>query len=225
MTEKRVMRLTVVNPSKLVRGSLPYATFDVEGGVIGSGKFADWRLLNYENTISDRHCEIIFHNGRFCLIDRSGFIVVNNANAPMKKNAAIALNHNDFMKIGDYVIRAEEFGNKENLDILGSLESILGIDSTNLLISENKTNLELNQSLEMPHSLLLPKSEILDPLPLFQDESMPEETVQLIPNDNYGLSNNLVVASDSSRTNTASVTQILIDKNKVFRNEKTFDME
>ncbi|AJQ46088.1 MULTISPECIES: FHA domain-containing protein [Pseudomonas] len=94
--------LTVLNPQRLLHGSEPLHRFDRAGGTIGSQ--GAWRLHDRATRILPVHCEIIWHEGHFCVIDHSGDSFMNDNDTVLLPGTRIRLRHNDRLQIGDYHI-------------------------------------------------------------------------------------------------------------------------
>jgi len=94
--------LTVLNPQRLLHGSEPLHRFDRAGGTIGGQ--GTWRLHDREARILPVHCEILWHEGHFCVIDHSGNSFMNSSDTVLLPGTRIRLRHNDRLQIGDYHI-------------------------------------------------------------------------------------------------------------------------
>lgn len=94
--------LTVLNPQRLLHGSEPLHRFDRAGGTIGSQ--GTWRLHDRHARILPVHCQIIWHEGHFCVIDHSGNSFMNGSDTALLPGTRIRLRHNDRLQIGEYHI-------------------------------------------------------------------------------------------------------------------------
>lgn len=95
--------LIVTNPQALRLGSLPRHHFDRHGGFIGSQR-ADWLLDDGRRSISPSHCQVIWDDGAFCLVDRSGDTRINDNPAPLGRDVSVRLTQGDHIQVGPFRI-------------------------------------------------------------------------------------------------------------------------
>lgn len=93
--------LIVTNPQALRLGSLPRHHFDRHGGFIGS-RDADWSLDDGRRSVSPLHCQILWDDGAFCLVDRSGETRINDNPAPLGRDVSVRLAQGDHIQIGPF---------------------------------------------------------------------------------------------------------------------------
>ncbi|CAD5109360.1 type VI secretion system-associated FHA domain protein TagH [Zestomonas carbonaria] len=101
----RRIALAVVNPQMLQQGCAPTHTFDSTGGTIGC-RGANWILTDSRDRVHAIHCEILFEEGNFCVIDRSGHTRVNSNESPVGQNVSARLGEGDTLHVGPYRIVA-----------------------------------------------------------------------------------------------------------------------
>ncbi|HGL6718183.1 type VI secretion system-associated FHA domain protein TagH [Burkholderia contaminans] len=97
------MALAVENPQALQLGSASSHTFGVEGGTIGA-QGATWILADRAQRVQAIHCEILFEDGGFVVLDRSGETRINDHQEPLGFHACVALSEGDRLHIGPYRI-------------------------------------------------------------------------------------------------------------------------
>ncbi len=103
---KKTLTLLVVNPEQLEAGITPQFICRHSGTVIGSSRYADWRLKDSKVRIAEHHCELVEIDNYVCLRDLSGFTYINSASMPVGKGRLAKLQHNDEIRIGRYRVRA-----------------------------------------------------------------------------------------------------------------------
>ncbi|MBP0714320.1 type VI secretion system-associated FHA domain protein TagH [Burkholderia sola] len=99
----RRLSLVVANPQALQKGSLPRHTFDTAGGTIGSAN-ASWVLADRGQRVRPQHCQIIFEDGAFVVVDTCGLTRINDHHEPIGSNACVALSEGDQLHIGPYLL-------------------------------------------------------------------------------------------------------------------------
>ncbi len=97
------LSLSVDNPEALQQGSKPTHFFDSEGGTIGSVG-ASWLLLDSFRQVQAQHCEILYQDGSFLLLDCSGKTTVNDQTRPLGAGIRASLSSGDKLHIGPYRI-------------------------------------------------------------------------------------------------------------------------
>ena len=101
------MNLTLVisNPAQLLHGHVPTHRFDRKGGSIGSST-GDWRLRDRSHRVHPQHCQVLWHEGHFCVIDQCGHTYVNGHDLPLGRGTTVRLSEGDFLQIGAYRVIA-----------------------------------------------------------------------------------------------------------------------
>ena len=95
--------ITLVKSPDSTAASRTSMLFDESGGSMGRGEDNTWVLEDPELYLSSQHCEIVFENGQFFLIDRStNGTFYNGSVDPMGKGSRLAVHDNDRFIIGDY---------------------------------------------------------------------------------------------------------------------------
>lgn len=97
------LSLTVDNPDVLQQGSSPTHVFDRKGGTIGSSGDS-WILFDRQRRVQAHHCEILYQDGGFLLLDRSGKTTVNDQTQPLGPGIYARLSNHDTLHIGPYRI-------------------------------------------------------------------------------------------------------------------------
>jgi len=83
--------------------SLLAQPLDASGGSLGRGPDNTWVLPDPERILSSRHCEFLFEQGRYQLLDLStNGTFVNGAPEPLGKGTATPVQHGDVVEVGDY---------------------------------------------------------------------------------------------------------------------------
>lgn len=93
--------LVVVNPQALRLGSLPRYSFGLQGGTIGSAA-DNWLLADAHGQVRPRHCQVLWEDGAFCLVDRSGRTHVNDNPNPLGLDVSVCLREADRLRIGPF---------------------------------------------------------------------------------------------------------------------------
>lgn len=102
-TSEPRLSLSVDNPEALQQGSKPTHVFDRKGGTIGSAG-ASWLLLDRLRRVQAHHCEILYQDGGFLLLDCSGQTTVNDQTQPLGLGIYARLSDDDTLHIGPYRI-------------------------------------------------------------------------------------------------------------------------
>jgi len=97
----RRLALVVTNPEMLRLRSMPRHGFGLSGGTIGASG-ADWLLADSAGRIRPQHCEIVWDDGAFCLVDRSGQTFVNDSHNALGQDVSVRLRDGDILHIGPY---------------------------------------------------------------------------------------------------------------------------
>lgn len=83
--------------------SLLAQPLDASSGSLGRGPDNTWVLPDPERILSSRHCEFLFEQGRYQLLDLStNGTFVNGAPEPLGKGTATPVQHGDVVEVGDY---------------------------------------------------------------------------------------------------------------------------
>ena len=218
-----VLMLSVKNPEKLERGSLPKSRFDHEGGKIGSGNSNHWRLHNYAGTIKNTHCEVRYISENFCLIEREGDVYINMLHDALGTDMAVALSHGDILKIGDYEILCEISTEKAVGAADIDIDELLGDVSKHLLSDDTSVDTSVIAAPVQAADTLLqaePYNIQMDPLPAFEKHSGLAKEEQLIPIHNLGLSLTEFSGPDLSQTSVEAIA-IRLDTGKAVVTEKS----
>ena len=78
-------------------------TFVNEGGTIGRGQNNNWVLDDPARFLSNTHCEILYEDGQFYIIDHStNGTFYNGSSEPIGKGEKIPVHNNDSFILGDY---------------------------------------------------------------------------------------------------------------------------
>lgn len=203
-----VLMLSVKNPEKLERGSLPKSRFGRDGGKIGSGNGNHWRLHNYAGTIKNTHCEIRYISEDFCLIEREGDVYINTLHDALGTDMAVSLTHGDILKIGDYEILCEISTEKAVGTVDIDIDKLLGDVSKRLLSDDTSVETPvITTPVQVVDTLLEPEPYHIqmDPLPAFEKYSGLVKEEQLIPIHNLGLSLTEFSGPDLSQTSVEAI--------------------
>lgn len=95
--------LVVTNPQKLRLGALPRHSFDQRGGFLGSSD-ADWLLADGRGDVQPRHCQILWEDGAFCVVDRCGATRVNDSPDALGQDVSVRLAEGDSLHLGPFCI-------------------------------------------------------------------------------------------------------------------------
>lgn len=77
--------------------------FSAEGGTIGRGAENTWPLEDPELYLSSLHCQFVFENGQYYLVDQStNGTFYNGSSDPMGKGSRLPVSDKDQFTIGDY---------------------------------------------------------------------------------------------------------------------------
>ncbi|WP_111642402.1 type VI secretion system-associated FHA domain protein TagH [Marinimicrobium alkaliphilum] len=88
--------------------SQPSHTFGEQGGTIGRGAGNTWVLADPERILSSRHCELVFQNNHYQIIDLStNGTFLNQSSEPLGKGSRASLTHGDSISLGDYSFAVE----------------------------------------------------------------------------------------------------------------------
>lgn len=98
-----VSRLTLVidNPQALQLGGAPTHCFDRAGGSIGSSA-SSWMLYDRAGGVEPRHCEILYEDNGFVVVDSCGQTRLNGQSKPMRRGEKVRLRDADTLHIGPY---------------------------------------------------------------------------------------------------------------------------
>jgi type VI secretion system protein ImpI len=133
------MTLVVANPEALQYGCTPRHRFDRAGGTIGC-QGANWLLTDRNDLIEPIHCEIGHVDDRFCVIDRSGQIRINQSDAAVGRGIIARLGEGDIIHIGSYRLTVHLHDSHEFLDGLteSSVGELLNEQDSHLLQAEDE---------------------------------------------------------------------------------------
>lgn len=134
-TEKLNLNLLIINAQKLESGLSVRMDWDANGGVIGSSLDSKWVLKDTSGHIYPQHCEIVVHDGAFCLKDLCGETYINGTEMPIGKDLLAKLVHKDHIQIGPYQVRVA-LGDLEADNTTGSLVSMFETTNDDLLSDE-----------------------------------------------------------------------------------------
>src|SRR5690625_1117054 len=99
------LRLSLMEGHESVAEGASEHVFDERGGVIGRSDECDWKLTCPHKLISRRHALVIQENGEFIIYDASANgLYHNGSEEPVGIGQAIALQHGDALRMGDYTI-------------------------------------------------------------------------------------------------------------------------
>ncbi|MCW2271228.1 hypothetical protein D3C77_106850 [compost metagenome] len=98
------LTLTVCNPGRLQHGVKPSHQLDTRGGTIGS-QGASWRLSDCDCSVQPIHCEILWTEGCFCVVDRCGQTYLNNNDLSLGTLAPVRLCDGDHLRIGGFQVQ------------------------------------------------------------------------------------------------------------------------
>ncbi|HBN9879263.1 TPA: type VI secretion system-associated FHA domain protein TagH [Pseudomonas aeruginosa] len=102
-TVQRRVSLVVTNPQRLRLGAQPRHNFDQDGGFVGSID-ADWLLADGRGGVQPRHCEVLWEDGAFCLIDRCGQTQINDSPDALGLDVSVRLSEGDRLRIGPFSV-------------------------------------------------------------------------------------------------------------------------
>jgi predicted component of type VI protein secretion system len=100
-----LLTLTVRGMAQLANGSPTSLTLDRRSATIGRATSADWALPDPELHISGRHCDILFRNGGYELVDNSTNGTFVNG-AAERLSGPHRLQQGDVVRIGKYELGA-----------------------------------------------------------------------------------------------------------------------
>ncbi|MFG6668302.1 type VI secretion system-associated FHA domain protein TagH [Halomonas sp. HNIBRBA4712] len=103
--------LVVLNSEQLEGRSSSSHVFQSDGGTLGSGEFDGWLLQDQARRIKPHHAEITKVDGKFCLVDASGYTFINGATLPVGRNRKVALRDGDELTVGIYRLKVH-LGNR-----------------------------------------------------------------------------------------------------------------
>ena len=106
--------LAIVNVELLEAGLVAQASFDEDGGNVGSSPSANWHLRTRSGKINLQHFTITFIDGEFCIQDTSGATYINSSSMPVGLDNYVRLTNDDFLNVGEYKIQV--FINKDQKD-------------------------------------------------------------------------------------------------------------
>lgn len=119
----KVIVLKVINSEVLESGVLSLATFNPDGGTIGSGTKCDWILKDRSGWIPETCCLIISKDNSFCIEDLCDFVFINGSSESLGHGNMAILNTNDVIAIGPYQIRIS-IGEEADIETLVSQDLI-----------------------------------------------------------------------------------------------------
>ena len=100
------LTLTIRNVDSLENGSPRSLVLDGRGAQIGRGANTDWRLPDPTLHISSRHCEIVFRDGRYALVDKSTNGTFLGDGEAARIEGSHVLHDGDVFAVGKYEIVA-----------------------------------------------------------------------------------------------------------------------
>lgn len=97
------LRITLLKSPESVSMPQTVFTFDEQGGSIGRGDENTLVLQDPERFLSTRHCQFVFEEGSYYLIDQStNGTFYNGSLDPMGKGTRLVLSDQDSFMVGDY---------------------------------------------------------------------------------------------------------------------------
>lgn len=104
-TRHTAITLVVINSERLEGRSTSSHVFHTAGGTLGSADNDDWLMQDHAGCIQPGHAQLQHHEGRFCLLDRSGQTFINRATMPIGRDRRVALRDGDELQVGGYRLR------------------------------------------------------------------------------------------------------------------------
>lgn len=125
--------VTIIKAPESVLITESSKSFSAEGGTIGRDTENSWSLEDPELYLSSLHCQIIFENGQYYLVDQStNGTFYNGSSDPMGKGSRLPVSDKDQFTIGDYQfsisVRDQASGAAMPSDPFGDLASANSLD-------------------------------------------------------------------------------------------------
>lgn len=105
-TSPQALSLTIRNATRLDNGSPIVLVLDRRSATIGRANSTDWPLPDPDLHISSRHCDVLFRNGGYELVDNSTNGTFVNSQT-VRLTGPHRLANGDVIHIGRYEVRAE----------------------------------------------------------------------------------------------------------------------
>ncbi|AMG55706.1 Uncharacterized conserved protein, contains FHA domain [Citrobacter amalonaticus] len=105
-TQSRALSLTlqVMNGNELESGRAAKCLFTADGGVIGSASACHWPLQDRAGSVADRACQVVQHDGAFCLRSLASGLMINLA--PVSTGAGLVrLRQGDEIVLGALALK------------------------------------------------------------------------------------------------------------------------
>lgn len=98
------LTLQVMNGNELESGRAAKCLFTVDGGDIGSGSACHWPVQDRAGSVGDRACEVVLHDGAFCLRSLVPGLMINLA--PVSADAGLVrLGQRDEVMLGALALK------------------------------------------------------------------------------------------------------------------------
>lgn len=169
--------LIVTNPQALRLGSLPRHHFSQAGGIIGT-QGADWPLDDGHQGIKPSHCQIVWDDGAFCLVERNGDTRINGNQAPLGRDVSVRLNQGDRIRISSLCIDVHLEQEHHNLP---DPERHLAEHTIEELLNAEHTDAGDLQNLPAPPGFDVSIPEPAEPSAALQTLMQPLEQISLDP--------------------------------------------
>ena len=102
------LKLRVTSAQSQSLGREASAHFQLRGGTLGRARDNDWILPDPERVISSHHARILYNQEGYFIEDTStNGTYLNQAETPLPRGEAVALNHGDRIVVGEYEIQVE----------------------------------------------------------------------------------------------------------------------
>lgn len=99
------LTLQVMNGNELESGRAAKCLFSAEGGVIGHAEDSHWPVQDRAGAVAGRACQIVLHDGVFCLRSLMPGVMINLA--PVSTDAGLVrLRQGDEISIGALALKA-----------------------------------------------------------------------------------------------------------------------
>jgi type VI secretion system FHA domain protein len=99
------IKLRVISEQYRDLGDSRTRVFGVNGGSVGRAPDNDWVLPDPRRVVSGHHFQVLFHGGKYWLVDTStNGVFVNDAEEPASIAGRTELRDGDRLRMGDYDI-------------------------------------------------------------------------------------------------------------------------
>ncbi|EAS1760434.1 type VI secretion system-associated FHA domain protein TagH [Salmonella enterica] len=99
------LTLQVINSNELESGCAARYCFSTEGGDIGHSKACCWQIQDRTQSIAERACEIVLHDGIFCLNSLVSGVMLNQAPVSVH-TGLVRLRQGDEIALGTLALKA-----------------------------------------------------------------------------------------------------------------------